>query len=106
MRKLRLSDAGKASKILKKMELRVDGKVEGADVETLGASLMLKLMENYHVAEREVAEFMASLIEDGMTAEKFLNLGLDEVMPYFEELKNDEGLKSFLLHLSRLMKQN
>ena len=83
------------------MQLRVDG--EGAETaEQLGASLLLKAAENYHMAEVEIAELMASLIGDGMTAEKFLGLSLDSAFPYFKELAQDPGFESFSKVLGRL----
>lgn len=95
MRKLKFKDAGKASKILKKLQLRVDEDLNTDNAEALGASLFLKLAENYSNVENEVAEFMADLIED-MTTEKFKELELAEVFGYFEQLSKDEGLSSFL----------
>lgn len=102
MRKLKLSDAGKASKILKKLELRVDGKGEFSSAEAMGASLFLIAMENYNQAENEIAEFMSDLIGGDMTKQKFLELDLEDALPYFEELKQDTGLKGFFKLLGKL----
>lgn len=102
MRALALKDAGKASKILKKLGLRIDDKGDVRSLEALGASLFLVAMENYHLAEQEIAEFMASLIGDEMTAAKFLNLTLDESIPYFEQLKEDPGIKRFFKLVGKL----
>ncbi len=99
MRKLKVSDVGKASKILKKLELRVDDGV--TTPEELGASLMLKAMENYHKAEQEIAEFMSALVDD-MTPSKFLGLELNEALPYFKKISEDEGLQDFLKLLGKL----
>lgn len=102
MRPLSLRDAGKASKILKKLGLRIDDKGDVRTAEALGASLFLVALENYHLAEQEIADFMSSLIGDDMTAERFLNLTLDEATPYFEQLKEDKGLNSFFGLLGKL----
>lgn len=102
MRPLSLRDAGKASKILKKLGLRIDDKGDVRSAEALGASLFLVAMENYHLAEQEIAEFMAGLIGEDMTAEKFLNLTLEESVPFFEKLKEDPGLKRFFKLLGKL----
>ncbi len=102
MRRLSLRDAGKASKILKKLGLRINDEGDVRSAEALGASLFLVALENYHQAEQEVAELMASLIGDGMTEERFLDLTLDEAMPYFEKLKEDPGLKGFFKLLGKL----
>lgn len=95
MRRLKFKDAGKASKILKKLNLRVSEDLDIENAEALGASLFLKLAENYSNVEDEVAEFMADLIED-MTADEFKELELEEAFKYFEELSKDEGLSNFL----------
>lgn len=95
MRRLKFKDAGKASKILKKLNLRVSEDLDIENAEALGASLFLKLAENYSNVEDEVAEFMADLIED-MTAGEFKELELEEAFKYFEKLSKDEGLSNFL----------
>lgn len=87
MRELKTRDLGKASQILKKMGVKLNGSTE----EEVGMSLLLSLAENYSTAENEIAELMASLIGDGMTKEKFLDLELTESMDYFKgfvELKS------------------
>lgn len=103
MRNLKLSDAGKVSKILKKVQLRVDGQGNIESPEALGASLFLLFLENYHIAEKDVAELMAELIGDEMTASKFLELDLNDAVPYFEEIKKDPGLDRFFKLLGKLM---
>lgn len=89
MRELKTRDLGKASKILKKMGIKLSGQTQ----EEVGANFIVNLMESYHLAEEDIAELMADLIGDGMTKEKFMDLELDEVMKYFDQLK---GLKSVL----------
>ncbi|MFM1602027.1 hypothetical protein ABGF26_02615 [Helcococcus ovis] len=103
MRKLSFSDLGKASIIVKKLGLRAD-KVEYKDVEALGASLFLKLIENYSNVENEVAEFMANL--KGITQEEYKNQELDEVLEDFDELKKDQGLVRFFNSLKLIMNQH
>lgn len=89
MRELKTRDLGKASKILKKMGIKLSGQTQ----EEVGANFIVNLMESYHLAEEDISELMADLIGDGMTKEKFMDLELDEVMKYFDQLK---GLKSVL----------
>lgn len=101
IRQLKFSDLGPVSKIIKKLQLRVEKGTTSA--EELGASLFLKLLENYSDVENDVASFFANMIED-MTKEEFLSLPLREVLEYLEELRKDEGLESFLETLSKLMK--
>lgn len=104
MRNLQFKDVGKVSKILKKLQLRVDKDLNVQDEEALGASLFLKLAENYNTVQDDVAEFMADLLKDEeMTKVKFLELELDEVYDYFMRLKEDKGLSRFLSILSKTM---
>lgn len=104
MRNLQFKDVGKVSKILKKLQLRVDKDLNIQDEEALGASLFLKLAENYTDVQDDVAEFMAGLLEDeDITKAKFLELELDEVYDYFMKLKEDKGLTRFLSIVSRTM---
>ena len=98
MRELLTKDLGKASKIIKKMGI----KLEGATQEEVGANFMLGIMQNYHLAENEVADLMADLIGDGMTAEKFLTLPLDEAIKHFEELKELKSIKPFFSMLKKV----
>lgn len=89
MRELKTSDIGVASKIVKKIGI----KLEGASQEEVGMSLVQGVMENYHQAEDEVALFMSGLI--GITKEEWLDLPLEETIKYFMELKEQKGLTSF-----------
>lgn len=105
MRNLQFKDVGKVSKILKKLQLRVDKDLNIQDEEALGASLFLKLAENYSVVQEDLAEFMADLLKDeDITKTKFLEMELDEVYDYFIKLKEDKGLSRFLSIVSKTMK--
>ncbi|MFL8888933.1 hypothetical protein [Helcococcus kunzii] len=105
MRNLQFKDVGKVSKILKKLQLRVDKDLNVQDEEALGASLFLKLAENYSAIQEDLAEFMADLLKDeDITKAKFLELELDEVYDYFMKLKEDKGLTRFLSIVSKTMK--
>lgn len=97
MRDLKTKDLGKASRILKKMQVKLTGTTE----EEVGSSLLMSMAENYHLAEEEIAEFMTDLIGGDMTKEKFLALDLGESLTYFEQLK---GLKSIAPFFSMLRK--
>ncbi len=100
LRKIKFGDLGAASKIIQKLGLRIEGN-GSSSLEEIGASLFLVLIEKYHIVENDVAQFMSNLIED-MTKEEFLDLNLDEVLEYIEELKKDEGLSRFLRILEKL----
>lgn len=105
MRNLKFKDLGKASKIVKKLNLRVDKDTNINDIDSVGASLFLKLVENYNVVQDDVADFMANLLEDeNISKEDFLNLDLNDVYTYLEKLKEDEGFSNFLSALSNIVK--
>lgn len=108
MRKLKFQDVGKASKIIKKLNLRVDKEMsQTVDAETMGASLMLKLAENFSNVAEEVAEFMSGLLEDeGMTKEEYLNRDLSDVIKDLQRLKEDEGFAAFFTTVEKLTTQN
>lgn len=105
MRNLKFKDLGKASKIVKKLNLRVNKDTNINDIDSVGASLFLKLVENYNVVQDDVADFMANLLEDeNISKEDFLNLDLNDVYTYLEKLKEDEGFSNFLSALSNIVK--
>lgn len=108
MRKLKFQDVGKASKIIRKLNLRVDKEMSvNADAETMGASLMLKLAENFSVVTEEVAEFMSGLLEDeGITKEDYMNRDLSDVIEDFQRLKEDDGFAAFFSTVEKLTTQN
>lgn len=107
MRKLKFQDVGKASKIIRKLNLRVDKEMSNTDAETMGASLMLKLAENFSNVSEEVAEFMTGLLEDeGMTKDEYLNRDLSDVIEDFQRLKEDEGFAAFFSTVEKLTTQN
>lgn len=99
MRKLKFTDVGKASKIIRKLNLRADS-IDTENVEAMGASIFLKIIENYSNVENEVAEFMADIVE--VTPEKFKELELDQVMNYIVDLKEDSGFSNFLNTVKKL----
>jgi len=97
MRQLKTKDIFTMSKILEKLELKIDA--ENKSQEQLGAELILKIGENLHKAEKEINEFLADLKE--ITVEEFENLSIKEVINIFNEFKNLEGVKDFLSSAGR-----
>ena len=105
MRNLKFKDLGKASKIVKKLNLRVDKETNINDIDSVGASLFLKLVENYNMVQDDLADFMSNLLEDeNISKEDFLNLDLNNVYTYLEKLKEDEGFSNFPSALSNIVK--
>jgi len=87
IRELRTSDIFKVSKILKKMNL----KIEGEKQEEVGKNLIMAVFENLHLAEDEVNEFVGGLV--GLKPEEFAELPLPESIKIIMDLK--EILPSF-----------
>jgi len=112
MRPLKTTDVYKMSRILKKINIRVDTEttklVNGKEKTTaktqnqLGAEMILAIGENLHQAENEVNDFLAELI--GITKEEFSNLPITETFKYIEEFKQNEDVKSFFKLAGQLMK--
>lgn len=91
LRNLKTSDIFKMSKILKKMNLKVDA--NDKTQQQVGAELILSVFENLHMAEIEVNELLADL--SGMTANEFSELPIEKTMEIIKEFKNISGLASF-----------
>jgi len=87
IRELKTSDIFKVSKILKKMNL----KLEGEKQEEVGKNLIMDIFENLHLAENEVNEFVGGLV--GLKPEEFAELPLPESIKIIMDLK--EILPSF-----------
>jgi len=87
IRELKTSDIFKVSKILKKMNL----KLEGEKQEEVGKNLIMSVFENLHLAEDEVNEFVGGLV--GLKPEEFAELPLPESIKIIMDLK--EILPSF-----------
>ena len=100
MRELKTSDIFKMSKILKKINLKIDATDKTA--ENLGSEIILQIGENLHKVENEVNEFMANMI--GCTSKEFAELPLKKTLEYFEEFKNLDGISDFFKSAGRLTK--
>lgn len=100
MRELKTSDIFKMSKILKKIDVKIE--VEGKTQTQVGAELIMKIGENLCLAEQEVNEFMGSLL--GIPAKEFADLPLTKTFEYFEEFKNMPGLANFFKLAGQLKK--
>lgn len=93
MRDLKTGDIYKMSRILKKMDLKFEVGKDITQIE-MGVQFVQKILENLHMAETEVNEFLAELI--GMTPEEFADLPLGEVMEVFNQFKNQKDIGAFL----------
>lgn len=100
-RKLTGNDIFYMSKILSKMDLKID-LTEGMTQEQLGADLVMKILNNLHLAKDDVNNFLGGLI--GMKGKDFGELPLDEYFGYIEKFKDTEGIGDFLKRAGKLMK--
>lgn len=91
MRSLKTNDVFKMSRILKKMDLKPN--TEGKTQEQLGAELILSALENLHLAQDEVNDFLGDLI--GITGPEFGELPIEESFKIISEFKNIPGLEGF-----------
>lgn len=100
MRNLKTSDIFKASKILSKINLKLDTKEKTQS--EIGQELITQFIENLWKAETEVNEFLGDLA--GITGEEFSNLSLEESFKIIQEFKSLPDITSFLSQVGLLTK--
>lgn len=95
VRQLKTSDLFKMSKILKKMNLKmnVQPKKEGEQLNMI-FDLLNEFISNIHLAENEVNQFMGDLV--GISGEEFGELHIDDTMDIFSQFKDLDGVANFL----------
>src|SRR5690625_7944504 len=91
MRDLKTGDIYKMSRILKKMDLKFEVGKDVTQIE-MGVKCVQKILENLHMAETEVNEFLAELI--GMTREELDDLPVGEVVEVFNQCNNQKEIRS------------
>jgi hypothetical protein len=96
MRKITFKDSFALSRILDKTNLTADlnkvveeGKEKGTDY--VGGQFFLLLAKKWHLAEKEIIDFLASLFE--LTSTEVEKLTLSEVKDLFKELFSSEDIK-------------
>ena len=92
MRPLLLRDVFAMSKIIKKMDLNLDVPDDITQVQ-FGVLFAQKIIENIHLAEEEISEFLAKLL--GMSMEDYNKLTLEDSIEVFELFKQQKGLANF-----------
>ena len=92
IRQLKTSDIFFVSKILKKMNLKIDTQ-KGKTQEQVGAEIMLSAFENLHMAENEVNEWFGSLI--GKNGKEFADMPLETSLLVIKQLKEIPGITNF-----------
>lgn len=100
-RKLKGNDIFTVSRILAKMDLKVEV-TENMSQEQYGADLIMKVLSNLHLAQKEVNDFLGSMV--GITGKEVGDLPLEEYFELIEEFKNIEGLPLFLSQAKKLTK--
>ena len=93
MRSLKTKDLFLMSKILKKMNLKMEVKKEVSQ-EQFGADLIMKFLENISLAQNEINEFLAQLV--GITAQQFDDLEISDTLAIINQFKNMNGVSDFL----------
>ena len=101
MKKLSTMDLFKMSKILKKLNLKIEkGSVAQGEVSLEQGGLLMmvdliqKALENLHMAEDEVSEFLAHLVK--ITPEEFKELPLEDTFEIIEQFKDQKAVGDFL----------
>lgn len=109
VRKLKARDIPAASRILKKMDMKIDfNRIMGnmfnteATQKALGAEFMLQVLTNIGEAEEELFALIGSLI--GMSASEAAELELESLADVFNEIKDKAGIAGFLKLLGASMK--
>lgn len=97
MRKITFKDSFTLSKILDKTNLTADlnkvveeGKDKGTDY--VGGQFFMLIAKKWHLAEKEIIDFLASLFEK--TPKEIEELSLVEVKELFKELASSEDIKN------------
>jgi hypothetical protein len=101
LRNLKTSDIFSMSKILKKMNLKIE--TDDKTQKQLGAELVLTAFENLHLAENEVNEFLASL--SGMDVKEFCELPIEKTFEIITEVKKLPGIANFFKSAGQLTTQ-
>jgi hypothetical protein len=96
MRKIIFKDSFALSRILDKTNLTADlnkvveeGKEKGTDY--VGGQFFMLIAKKWHLAEKEIIDFLASLFE--LTSTEVEKLTLSEVKDLFKELFSSEDIK-------------
>lgn len=102
MRALIFDDVYKMSKILGKIDVKLDPTAES--VAQLGIGAILEVGGSLHLAQKEVDSFLGSMV--GITGEEFNQLPFTKVMEYVEAFKKLDGVDAFFKSARKLAEQN
>jgi hypothetical protein len=96
MRQLITNDIFAMSRILKKLEIKVDLNTDKSDEqwdEKLGVQLITKIAENAHLAQNEINSFIGGLA--GISGEEFGKLPIKESLEIIKQFKELDGISDF-----------
>lgn len=93
LRELKTGDIFSMSKILKKMDIKVEVQ-KGMTQEQVGFEIIKQVFSNLHMAEKEVADLLGDMV--GITGREFQELSLNESMEIISQFKELDGIESFL----------
>jgi hypothetical protein len=106
MRQLITNDVFKMSRIIKKLQLDLSdiklGEDENSD-QSFGITILQKIIENAHVAQDDINDFIGSLA--GMSGKDFGELPIKESIEIIKEFKNLDGISDFFKSVGQLKNQ-
>ena len=98
MRQLITNDAFTMSRIIKKLNIKIQGQTD----EEIGMELMLQIVENAHMAQSEINDFFGSL--SGMSGEEFGKLPISQSLEIIKQFKELDGISDFFKLVGLLTK--
>ena len=105
MRQLITNDVFQMSRILKKLDIKMEVNVDKKDKnwdEKLGVQLLTKIAENAHLAQTEINDFMGGLT--GITGKEFGELPIKESAKILKEFRELDGIADFFKRVGQLRK--
>lgn len=93
MRPLKTLDIYAMSKILKKLNVKLDVN-EKTTQQQLGVQMFQRVAENLHLADAEVNAFLGEMV--GIKAKEFNDLPIEDTLKIISLFKEQKGLASFL----------
>ena len=105
MRQLITNDIFTMSRILKKLEIKIDTNIDKSDDnwdEKFGVQIITKIAENAHLAQNEINSFIGGLV--GISAEEFGNLPIKESLEIIKQFKDLDGIADFFKRAGQLTK--
>lgn len=93
MRPLKTLDIYAMSKILKKLNVKLDVN-EKTTQQQLGVQMFQRVAENLHLADEEVNAFLGEMV--GIKAKEFNDLPIEDTFKIISLFKEQKGLASFL----------